>query len=453
MTVTVTADRPYQLMPDQAPDEYAGMKASIAADGLQYAVIVDEEGNVLDGHHRVRACLELGITDYPVIVRAGLTEAEKVALVVSLNMDRRHLDGAQRVALHVRLRAQGWSYRRIAAVTGVHHDTVREDVATVGNPTVALPDRSVGVDGISRPARIVRPQAEAAAERMAAIAGAVPARVEARADELPYDRVVVSDALAYLRGLPDGCANLCLSSPPYWRKRRYGEGDELGAEASPEAYLARLRGIIAEVGRVLAPTAWLALNLGDTYATQPGQYRGDPDRARGISAKAMAAAGSAPADRELDVPEKSLSVIPWRLLVALVTEDGWRCRNVVAWHKAGHQPENVHDRLTQAWEPVFLLTRARMPWFSRDTGDFLMPVDMWSIPVGRRGDGGDHPAVFPDRLVEKAIAHMCPPGGVVLDPFAGSGTVLDVAGRMGRRFLGCDLYPWGRGDAGETLDG
>ena len=64
---------------------------------------------------------------------------------------------------------------------------------------------------------------------------------------------------------------------------------------------------------------------------------------------------------------------------------------------------------------------------------------MWVIPAGRRGRANGHLAPFPEALVARAIRHACPPGGVVLDPFAGSGTVRDVALAEGRRFLGCEL--------------
>ncbi|MGH2369762.1 MAG: DNA methyltransferase, partial [Chloroflexota bacterium] len=208
---------------------------------------------------------------------------------------------------------------------------------------------------------------EAHAERLAQYEAAVqasrPAQPEPAAPDDPepdteeaaswplYDAICRSDALSYLRDLPDGCAHLCVTSPPYWAKRQYTDGDplELGREADPNDYVARLVEIVNEIGRVLAPGASLFLNLGDTYASQPGQYRGNPDRARGISPLAVQANGTALAGRVLDVPEKSLAAIPWRVLLALILGHGWRCANVIAWVKEGALPENVRDRLTQRW--------------------------------------------------------------------------------------------------------
>lgn len=87
---------PYQVMPDLVPDDYASLKADIAARGVQVSVEYDEAGNILDGHHRVRACTELGITTWPRLVRIGLSEEGKWAHARALNLARRHLTRDQR---------------------------------------------------------------------------------------------------------------------------------------------------------------------------------------------------------------------------------------------------------------------------------------------------------------------------------------------------------------------
>ena len=131
-----------------------------------------------------------------------------------------------------------------------------------------------------------------------------------------YDAVCPADALSYLRDLPDGIAHLCVTSPPYSAKQRQYTGDplELGREPDPDDYVRRLVEIVDEIGRVLAPGAYLFLNLGDTYASQPGRYRGDEDRRRGISELAIRAKGTALDGRVLDVPRRDSSASPggWR---------------------------------------------------------------------------------------------------------------------------------------------
>lgn len=277
--------------------------------------------------------------------------------------------------------------------------------------------------------------------------------LDVEADGLPLDRIVRQDCDAFLDALPPACAHLCVTSPPYWAKRTYQDGEgELGQEREPGAFVERLCDTVDRIGRVLVPGGLLFLVMGDTYASQPGRYRGDPKRRRGISDQAVKANGTAIEGRQVDVPTKSLVSIPWRVLLELTTNRGWRCANVVAWVKPNHAPENVHDRFTQTWEPILVLTRAEHAYLRRDalgdTGDTWEPTteeaggwDVWRLAAGRGGAAAGHLAPFPEWLVARAIAAACPPGGIVLDPFAGSGTTLEVAGKLGARFLGCDLAP------------
>ena len=87
----------FQVMPPLTDDDFAALMADIQANGLLMPVEVDEEGNVLDGHHRLRACRELGIEwRGNGKVREGLTEAEKRRHALTLNIARRHLTGEQR---------------------------------------------------------------------------------------------------------------------------------------------------------------------------------------------------------------------------------------------------------------------------------------------------------------------------------------------------------------------
>lgn len=85
----------YQMLPELPPEQFEALKQDIAERGALVPVIVDEFGAILDGHNRARACRELGINDYPVEVRSGLTEAEKRVLARKLNVLRRHLTREQ----------------------------------------------------------------------------------------------------------------------------------------------------------------------------------------------------------------------------------------------------------------------------------------------------------------------------------------------------------------------
>jgi N6-adenosine-specific RNA methylase IME4 len=117
---------PYQVMPPLAPHEFEALKADIAARGVQVPVEYDEADGILDGHHRVAACLALGITQWPRLVRHGLTEEEKRRHARRLNLDRRHLSQEQRRELiSAELReTPAISDRAIASGLGVDHKTV-----------------------------------------------------------------------------------------------------------------------------------------------------------------------------------------------------------------------------------------------------------------------------------------------------------------------------------------
>jgi len=114
----------FQIFDPLSDDEYRALKKSIAKHGVMQAVITDEAGNVIDGHHRVQACTELGI-DYPTEVIEGLTDQEKLARVLVLNVARRQLTKEQKRDAVLRLRELGMSVRNIATETGIPRSTVQ----------------------------------------------------------------------------------------------------------------------------------------------------------------------------------------------------------------------------------------------------------------------------------------------------------------------------------------
>jgi DNA modification methylase len=84
------------------------------------------------------------------------------------------------------------------------------------------------------------------------------------------------DSLAVLSLLPDQSVDCCVTSPPYFGLRDYGEAGQYGLEASPAEYVETMRAVFAEVRRVLADDGTLWLNIGDSYSS-PG--RGNNDNA------------------------------------------------------------------------------------------------------------------------------------------------------------------------------
>lgn len=168
--VTRVAGAPYQVMPPLSAEEYAQLKAAIQARGVQVPVEVDEHGAVLDGHHRVAICRELGIAEWPQIVRRGLSEAEKRTHARQLNLARRHLNRRQkRQLIEQQLRdTPQVSNNHLATGLDVSDKTVasvrRELEATSEIPKF---DRTIGADGKARPRNAEGPKTIGPAARRA----------------------------------------------------------------------------------------------------------------------------------------------------------------------------------------------------------------------------------------------------------------------------------------------
>lgn len=129
---------PYQVMPALTPDEEEWLRNDIKLHGVLVPIEVDEHGAILDGHHRAAIADELGV-ECPAVVRSGLTEAEKLEHVVSLNIVRRQLSGHDRQGVISLLRAQGLSLRAIGRAVGVSHEQVRRGLAAVTDVTPEYP--------------------------------------------------------------------------------------------------------------------------------------------------------------------------------------------------------------------------------------------------------------------------------------------------------------------------
>jgi DNA modification methylase len=154
------------------------------------------------------------------------------------------------------------------------------------------------------------------------------------------------DSQEALRSIPNQSVDTCVTSPPYWRARDYGTSKQLGLEHEVDDYVARLVAIFQQVRRVLKDcgTAWL--NIGDCYFNGCGTVNGRPP-AKGWKRN------------------KQLALVPFRVALAL-EEDGWWIRNVAVWHKPNAMPSSVKDRLTNTWEPVFLLAKSADYYFDLD---------------------------------------------------------------------------------------
>ena len=262
---------------------------------------------------------------------------------------------------------------------------------------------------------------------------------------------------------------------------------QLGLEPTPAEYVENMVRVFREVRRVLKDDGTLWLNLGDSYAGSWGAQsrQGDTGQMSGrsvISAQQIAAA--AKRDRctgsltnTPGLKAKDLCGIPWRVAFALQA-DGWYLRSDLIWHKPNPMPESVTDRPTKAHEYLFLMSKSERYYYDKDaiadpatnagkvldypgdqkandTDDVMQATrpkgreitvaalrnkrTVWSICS--EPYAGAHFAVMPTALVKPCVLAGCRKGGAVLDPFAGSGTVLQVADEHGCSSIGVELNP------------
>lgn len=272
-------------------------------------------------------------------------------------------------------------------------------------------------------------------------------------------------------------AQTCVTSPPYYGLRDYGHDGQLGLEETPEAYITAMVEVFRCVWDVLADDGTLWLNIGDSYA---GSGKGrNADGLHQEGGKQGTNKGTIVSNLvATDAPNckpKDLIGIPWMLAFAL-RADGWYLRQDIIWHKPNPMPESVQDRCTKAHEYIFLLSKSQKYYYDiepirepiKDSCDATIravartragPVDIgngaemverkydevkgankrsvWTVAT--RPYKGAHFATFPPALITPCVLAGAPAGGVVLDPFMGSGTTAAVAVLNGRNYLGCEL--------------
>lgn len=146
-----------QLYPALDAATEAALRASIERFGVLVPVVVDQDGGLLDGHHRSRVAGELGV-DCPSVVRevADADEAREIAR--TLNEDRRMLTREQRLPVITALREDGHSVRAISRALKAHHTTIVRDIESAG-VHIAPPERVTGLDGKTYPAAKSKPDA------------------------------------------------------------------------------------------------------------------------------------------------------------------------------------------------------------------------------------------------------------------------------------------------------
>lgn len=267
------------------------------------------------------------------------------------------------------------------------------------------------------------------------------------------------------RWIPDKSISCCVTSPPYWNLRDYNVEGQIGI-GSLEGYIKDLVTVFSFVREKLKDDGTVWLNLGDCYSAHgPGGSGKHADWVKGINRKSLSIPG---------LPPKNLVGVPWKVAFAL-QDDGWYLRSDIIWAKSNPMPEPVRDRPTRSHEYVFLLSKSSKYYYNCEAiKEPLLSVgikervfgesnkakgynrrqysgntysdsgrtgknkrDVWVI--GTQNNKEAHFATFPTKLVEPCVLAGSKEGGIVLDPFFGSGTTGVVCKSLKREYIGIDL--------------
>jgi len=252
------------------------------------------------------------------------------------------------------------------------------------------------------------------------------------------------------------------------------EDKQIGLEETPEEYIKAMVEVFRCVWDVLEDDGTLWINIGDSYA-------GNNSRASNNGRAGFGNAREKVVNRTGEgLKTKDLIGIPWMLAFAL-RADGWYLRQDIIWSKPNPMPESVQDRCTKSHEYIFLMSKSSKYYYDNEsikekaihageersfnspkkamrnvdgnvsTGNEhpdALPVEISELKnkrsvwtVNPKPYSGSHFAVFPTELIEPCILAGAPLGGIVLDPFMGSGTTAQVAQDLGRQYIGCELNP------------
>tara|TARA_R110002020_G_scaffold404544_1_gene614664 strand:- start:372 stop:1319 length:948 start_codon:yes stop_codon:yes gene_type:complete len=295
------------------------------------------------------------------------------------------------------------------------------------------------------------------------------------------EKIYQGNCIEVLKDFSDESIDCVVTSPPYWGLRDYNEEEQLGLEKTPEEFVANLVKVFSEVKRVLKKEGTVWLNLGDSYFSAPaGNKDGIPKQnaygGREDAAKSMFKASQVKGKKHNTLKLKDLIGIPWRVALALQS-DGWYLRQDIIWHKPNPMPESVQDRCTKSHEYIFLLTKSPKYFYDIDAIKEKAVGERWGgnkpININNSKDKKNihngltrerkiefemknkrsvwkittkpykeaHFATFPMELPITCIKAGCPEGGIVLDPFFGSGTTGLAAQELNRHWVGIELNP------------
>lgn len=288
------------------------------------------------------------------------------------------------------------------------------------------------------------------------------------------NKIFNEPCLETLKRMNDKSIDCVISSPPYWQLRDYGYDGQWGLEPTFNEYLEHLWEMMDEIYRVLKDEGTCWINLGDSYSTQSGtnaalargkNYNNESTYLvnRGESAKLI---------KPKNLLNKCLLLIPHRFAIGCIDRK-WIVRNDIIWAKRNCMPESTKDRFSKKHEYVFFMVKKEKYYFDLDAirdkhiwlndkrndgkrheydensktkqavsfnvkgknpGDVS---DFWDITT--KGNSDEHFASYNMELIKKPILAGCPEGGIIYDPFMGTGTTAVAAIKANRNFIGSEM--------------
>jgi len=271
-----------------------------------------------------------------------------------------------------------------------------------------------------------------------------------------------------LRRMDDKSIDCVITSPPYWQLRDYGYDGQWGLEPTFQLYLEHLWSMMAEIYRVLKDEGTVWINLGDTYGTTSGNIKQG-----NLCTNKIKYTGAIAGYKKPENMSKCLLLIPHRFAIGCI-DRGWIMRNDCIWAKRNGMPESVTDRFSKKHEYFFFMVKSEKYFFDLDAvrdknisnsnirdkrgesyGNEMQigqgnrewnnengknpgtVSDFWDIPT--KPSSSKHYASYNDSLLVKPVMAGCPEGGIIYDPFMGTGSTAEVAIRANRLFIGSEM--------------
>lgn len=405
----------YQLFQDLTDEEYQALKNDIAEHGILVPIEKDEAGEILDGHHRVRAWGELRaegikVPDYEVSIRVFKTEGQKLNHIRALNLLRRHLTTEQQKPHWEELRKAAWTYRAIADASGVEHSTVLR--ALEDSQCATAQSEITNTRGQKRPSHYKPRQ---------------PKTVKA------FNRKEEGVALGAIQQAGHGLPDKTITTK---RASRIGreQDAERRRESMKEMDITRCGDIDLRIGYFQEKLK--DVSDIDLILTDPPYGNGSLDSWQSLSAFAsdtLKPGGwliTYSGQLHLNEVLKSLGNLKYIWVIAQVNTAS--AKNI------------VHEiKFYSQWKPLLIF--AKPP---------VTPLN-WvnDILQGGGRDKSLHDWQQAEAEAVYCIENFSTPGALVVDPFLGSGTNAVAAKRLGRRFVGCDIDPANISKAWERLNG